>query len=389
MWPPPDWLLWAWTAVAGLWWVMALTLAGRDRRARGGSQTDSPAVRPHPQISIFKPIPSVHDDSLFDAVQSFADQLDERAELLLGVEQPDCARWKRFADRDRVKLICAPRPAQFLSPKVSWFHTLAGHATGEIWFWSDADMLLPAGGLAALRREFAASGCALLTTPYVVRQARGAAVLEALFVNAEFFPGVQLLKRLSEGPRSVVAAGETPRRRRSASLPRTAGFAMGAGMMFRADDFRRRADWEALGARLADDNLLGKTLTPVRVSDLTLETLPASRAWGEAVRHYLRWHKTVRWCRPAGYAAQLLILPAIGWAVTGHWRGLLATMQMEALAAWLLCRRVGCRTWNLPALEFWSLLRGLTWLACWLPWPVTFRSQRRKWHSLYRSEPIT
>ncbi len=364
MWPPPDWLLWAWTAVAGLWWAMALTLVGRDRRARRDSQTDGSESRPDPQLSIFKPIPSVHDDSLFAAVESFTSQLDERAELLLGVEQQDCARWKRFADCDRVKLICAPRPAQFLSPKVSWFHTLAGHATGETWFWSDADMILPAGGLAALRREFAASGCALLTTPYVVRRARGAAVLEALFVNAEFYPGV------------LAAAGKLD-------------FAMGAGMMFRADDFRQRANWESLGARLADDNLLGKTLTPVRVSDLTLETLPASRGWGEAIRQYLRWHKTVRWCRPGGYAAQLLILPVTGWAITGHWAGLLVTMQMEVLAAWLLCRRVGCRTWNLPALEFWSLLRVVTWLACWLPWPVTFRSQRRKWHGLYRSEPLT
>jgi hypothetical protein len=35
--------------------------------------------------------------------------------------------------------------------------------------------------------------------------------------------------------------------------------------------------WEDLGCRLADDNLMGKTLTPVKVSDLTMETLPASQ----------------------------------------------------------------------------------------------------------------
>ena len=69
-------------------------------------------------------------------------------------------------------------------------------------------------------------------------------------------------------------------------------------------------------------------------------------------------------------------------------RSALATMQMEVLAAWLLCRRVGCRVRNVWALELWSVLRAVTWLACWLPWPVTFRSQRRKWWSLYKSAPI-
>ena len=361
MWPPPEWLLWGWAAAAGLWWVIAIVLVGRVT-SRGASHPPAEVSGPTPKLSIFKPIPSIHDESLFAAVESFASQLDDRSELLLGIEEQHTHRWKSF-HRDRIKLVCGPRPAQFLSPKVSWFHTLAAHATGELWLWSDADMVLTAGGLQALRQEFAASGCALLTTPYVVRQADGAALLEALFVNAEFYPGV------------LAAAGRM-------------NFAMGAGLMFRAADFRQRVKWEALGCRLADDNLLGQTLTPVRVSELTLETLPASKTWSEAIRHYARWHKTVRWCRPGGYAAQLAILPVLGWLVAGKWPAALLTMQLEVLAAWLLCRRVGCRVRNVWALELWSALRALTWLACWLPWPVTFRSQRRKWWSLYKSAPI-
>ncbi len=378
----PEWWLCGWTVAAAAWWIIAIVFVGRVT-SRGAARAPAEISAPTLKLSIFKPIPSIHDDSLFAAVESFASQLDEHSELLLGIEEQHATRWQSFR-RDRVKLICLPRPAQFLSPKVSWFHTLAGHATGELWLWSDADMVLPAGGLASLRQEFASSGCALLTTPYVVRQANGAATLEALFVNAEFYPGV------------LAAAGRM-------------NFAMGAGMMFRADDFRQRVKWEALGCRLADDNLLGQTLTPVRVSDLTLETLPASVGWGDAIAHYARWHKTVRWCRPGGYAAQLLILPVLGWAVIGAWPFALATMQLEVLAAWLLCRQAGM--WERPsgrdgcrsrpegrshkiiptvlALELWSMLRAVTWLACWLPWPVTFHSQRRKWYSLYRSEPIT
>ena len=185
-------------------------------------------------------------------------------------------------------------------------------------------------------------------------------------MNAEFYPGV------------LAVAGRM-------------NFAMGAGMMFHADGFRRHVEWDALGCRLADDNLLGQTLTPVRLSALTLGTLPAETDWWDAIRHYARWHKTVRWCRPAAYAAQLVIVPVIGWLVftllhPSAWPGLVVTMQLEVLAAWLLCRQIGCRVRprDLWALEAWSVLRASTWLACWFPWPVVFRSQRRKWWSLYR-----
>jgi len=37
----------------------------------------------------------------------------------------------------------------------------------------------------------------------------------------------------------------------------------------------------------------------------------------------------------------------------------------------------------------WSLLlRPLTCVASWMPWPVVFRSQKRKWWSLYHSVPL-
>jgi len=55
--------------------------------------------------------------------------------------------------------------------------------------------------------------------------------------------------------------------------------------------------------------------------------------------------------------------------------GLLATVILEALAAWLICRRIGCElrlrwAW---VLAVWPLIRSLAWMACWFPWPVVFR----------------
>ena len=73
-------------------------------------------------------------------------------------------------------------------------------------------------------------------------------------------------------------------------------FGLGAAMMFPAARFHERARWEELGARMADDNALGRALAPVRISEATLETLASESNWRDAIQHYMRWQKTVRWC---------------------------------------------------------------------------------------------
>ena len=82
-------------------------------------------------------------------------------------------------------------------------------------------------------------------------------------------------------------------------------------------------------------------------------------------------------------------MPALGWLVCGQWLGLVLTLALEAAVASWLCARAGCRlrgrhAWVLPV---WSLLRPVTWLVCWLPVPVVFRSQGRIWSSVNRSTP--
>ena len=233
-------------------------------------------------------------------------------------------------------------------------------------------MIAAPGSLTTLCRERATMRTGMVTCPYVVRRVSVPTMwLEALFVNVEFYPGVLACRTWGRH-----------------------AFAFGAAMLFAAEDFQKRLCWEELGARMAEDNLLGGRLTPVHISSVTLETLAAETRWTHAVLHYLRWHKTVRWCRPAGYAAELIITPVLGWLVAllwlpaawWTWTGLGLTVLLEALVATQLCARVGCapRVRDAAVLAGWSLLRAVTWLACWLPWPVVFRSQRRIWWNLYR-----
>src|SRR5258707_10427517 len=143
-------------------------------------------------------------------------------------------------------------------------------------------------------------------------------------------------------------------------------------MSFDAAEFQQRVGWDAVGRRMAEDHLMGQLMSPVKLSGTTLETVPSETRWVDAVQHYLRWHKTVRWVKPLGFAGQLAIMPLIGWALCAllfptsraSWVGLTATMQMEVLMALLICRQIGCvtRLRHLMAFECWSVLRAATWV---------------------------
>ncbi len=383
-----EWVLVGWSLLAVCWWGLAIWLVSRERHPARRRSRDVADITPRnkPTVSIFKPMAALRGEAppreLIVAMESFVSQLDGDGEMLLGIEERDASKWQpvieqwrsRFS-RAQLKPIVVPRPTRFLSPKVSWFHTLADHARGELWMWSDSDIVAPPGLLDTMRRELTFGNAGMLTCPYVVRNIdRAPMMLEALFVNVEFYPGVLFCKRT--GP---------------------VQFGLGAGMMFSAAHFRDRVTWEELGARMADDNTLGRALAPVEISRTTVETVAAESNWRDAIQHYLRWQKTVRWCQPAGYAGQIVILPVLGWlaAALTHpgnvaaWLGLLVMIQIEVLAAAMLFWLVGCELRAWWVVSSWSaLLRPLTWLACWMPWPVVFRSQNRKWWSLYRSAPL-
>lgn len=318
--------------------------------------------------------------ALVAALESFMEQLDENSEMLLGFELRDQSRWepivrdwRRKYPRTRLDVTFAAQPNQFPNPKISWEHILAPRARGKLWLWSDADIIAPAGAVAGLCGELGAGDAALITAPYVVRSVQTApALIEALYVNMELYPGARLLQRMG-----------------------AVRCAFGSCLLFSADTFQMKVTWNRLGSVLAEDFALGNTLQPVAVSPVTLESLAMESRWRHAIGRYLRWHKGVRWCRPGGYAGQLMILPLIGWlafavshpALWSAWMGVAMVVLMEGLMAWIISQRIGCRiplrhAWGIGV---WCLLRPLVWMACWFPWPVVWRPQRRKWWGFDRS----
>ncbi len=373
-------LLAVWTALGAAWWIAAAILVWTAEE-RG----PAPGPLDERRISIFKALPSPLGERelalLERGLASFAADLDGGSELLVGCHARDeeavgrlLQRLRRAHPEARIVLVSHPDPhGRHANPKVSWMRILAQRATGELWFWSDADIQAPPGTVRSLREDFARLGVPFLTSPYLIRSATGAAaVLDTLFVNLEFYPGAVLLDRLKR-----------------------IRFGFGSGMLFEAERFHRRVDWEYLGSCLADDFHLGRLLGPARLGTMRLTTVPAAEGWRDAILHYLRWQKTIRWCRPQAFAGQLAVLPLLGWLTLlalepGRglpWLGALAVLTLDIGAALLICRRLRCPLplRRLPAVPLWSIVRSLTWIACWLPWPIMWRG--RSWWAPRQAAP--
>jgi ceramide glucosyltransferase len=372
-------LLTVWTVIAAVWWVIAISMVALGVRRESTSWPMDGR-----RLTIFKslpsPIPPAESATIETCLESFVAELDASSELLIGCHRRDESVWRAFLDRmtDQypdadIRLIVHDDPNHYPHAKVSWMKILAEFATGELWLWSDADMVAPRGTLDSLRRGIAEEGVKMVTSPYVVRAGdSGPEVLDTLFVNAEFYPGAVLMSRMG-----------------------AVRFAFGSGMLFEAESFKQRIDWNFIGNALAEDYHMGQALQPVRLSSQVLETIPSSGSWRDSILHYLRWQKTIRWVRPGSFAAQLIIIPIIGWLMAlildplnlAGWLGLAAVVAMEAVAVTVICRFIGTRIGlrRIYALPVWSFVRASAWLACWLPWPIVWRGKR--WWKPHWNQP--
>ncbi len=360
-------IIWSLAGIA--WWVIALYLVAAHRQ----TPREAEASYSSESLSIFKPLPILGAKGLkveAPGLESFFSQMDETTELLLGAHEADRMVVAVFVESMRqkypalrVQIIFRISGENEGNPKIAWQKILAAHATGDLWLWSDADIVVPPDFLRRARSEFVQGKARLLTFPYAVSSIPAPpALFDALFVNIEFLPGVLLLRRFG-----------------------SVDFGLGAAMLFRRDDFLRLTDWERLERSLADDFVLGQLLKPVCIGSVIVTTVPEADNWKTAVEHYLRWVKTIRWCRPGGYAAQVIIMPILGWMIFAcfhptvwwAWMGLGIMVQLDAFFAWMICRYAGCslRLNQGFMVEIWSLFRALTWLLCWLPFPVFWRAK--------------
>ena len=110
---------------------------------------------------------------------------------------------------------------------------------------------------------------------------------EALCINTDFIPSVVLARAL--GRRDI---------------------ALGASVLLRKDTLDRVGGFAALADYLADDHRLGELVhalgLEVALAPYVVESDPNPSTLAAALRHQLRWGRTLRACAPVGYLGSVV-----------------------------------------------------------------------------------
>ncbi|MDX2267208.1 MAG: bacteriohopanetetrol glucosamine biosynthesis glycosyltransferase HpnI [Bryobacter sp.] len=286
-----------------------------------------------PPISILKPLKGA-DLGLEDNLRSFFEQaytgefeivfaLEFASDPAVGVVEKLQAQYPGIPARI---LIVGETP--WTNAKVWSLHHMVEAARHDLLVMADSDIRVGPDLLTTLAQEFLADPrLGLATCPY---RAKGGpslwSELEALGMNTEFLAGV-LVARLLEGM----------------------AFTLGPTVAARKQAIAAVGGWEAFRAFLAEDFVLGQRVTAAGWNSILSAYVVEHRIGSETLRknfaHRLRWNRSTRRSRPAGYVGQIFTNPL-----------------PLVLFAWYLWGL----TWPYLALGV-SLRYGLGWVtACWI-----------------------
>lgn len=308
-------------AVAGLGYFLAAMLAARVflRERRQAAAVFAPGV------SILKSLKGL-DPGMIDAFrshcrQSYAGEL----EILFGVSSLDdpavvaVEQMKREFPERAIRLVECPERLG-TNGKVSTLVQLAPHARYEYLLINDSDITVSPRYLERVMACFAPAGDAaaanevgLVTALYRGRaHATLASRLEALGIATDFIPGV-LLSKLIEGGLH---------------------YGLGSTLAVRRAALEKAGGLLPLVDHLADDYELGERVARagygVALSAEVVETAVPAYGWRGFVDHQLRWSRTVRDARPAGYAG-LIFTHGLGWALLN-----VVASGLSLVSLWLL-----------------------------------------------------
>ena len=192
-----------------------------------------------------------------------------------------------------------------------------------------------------LAREFSDDRVGLITCPY--RAVAGRSVwsrLEATFMNTEFLGGV-LVARMLNGM----------------------DFALGPTLAVRKKVLAQIGGFDFLKDYLAEDFVMGNRAAAMGVrvvlSSEVIEHRIGSQKLRPNLRHRMRWLRSTRRSRPAGYVGQVFTNPLpialLAWAAMPEWwPAVVATVVVRAASAWaqawwvLRDRRLWRYWWVIP-----------------------------------------
>lgn len=349
-------------------WVyqfLALICLGRFFRS---SSTAAP-VPTGPGITVFKPLKGLSPVSR-ECLASFLTQDYPSYQVLFGVRDPDDPVLALLRELARaypgcdLSVVICPEDLG-LNPKISTLRQLMPRARYDLLVIADGDVMVGPDYLAQVAAAFREPGVGLLSCPYRAGPSRTlGSALEALTIAADFIPSVAVANYV-EGIRFALGATMALTRQ---ALTAIGGLAPLAD--FLADDYQ-------LGFRVAQTGLRVKILPYV------VSTHNPEMSFSDYLAHQLRWARTYRICRPAGYLAygithalvySLVILLATGLA-SWAWGLAAATLVLRGVLAGFSerrCLRGPLPLWAFALLPLKDLIAFGLWLASFLGSRVTW-----------------
>lgn len=302
-----------------------------------------------PPVSILKPVRG-RDAHFYEAIRSHAVQQYPEFELIFGTADAndpaleDIEHLRMEFPRVPIRIVFTENDAP--NGKVGSLEILARAARHEVLLINDGDILVEPDYLARVAGLLADKDVGLVTCLYKGRGSSLASQAEALGIATEFAPSVLVARLLSAG-----------------------GFALGSTMALRVADLKAIGGLAAIREYLADDYQLGARITAlgkrVALSDSVVETNLGAGSWRDVWKHQLRWSRTIRVSRPAGYFGYL-VTQSTFWcliaAALGHWKFAVAGLAVRLIAAAAAMKALGdvrvAALWLVP-------LRDLFGLAVW------------------------
>ena len=273
-----------------------------------------------PPVSILKPVRG-RDSGFYEAIKSHAIQQYPEFELLFGsadAAEPalaDIERLKREFPNLLIRFINTANDAP--NGKVGSLEILARAARYQTFLVNDGDILVEPDYLQRVIGPLQDPAVGMVTCLYRGRGASFASQAEALGISTEFMPSVLVARLLS-----------------------SSGFALGATMAFRKADLAAIGGFASIREYLADDYQLGARIAAagkrVLLADSIVETNLGAGSWASVWKHQIRWSRTIRVSRPAGYFGYVLTQLTF-WCVlalfSGQWKVAIAGLGVRFFCA--------------------------------------------------------
>jgi ceramide glucosyltransferase len=347
------------------------------------------AVRPRAAssaepISILKPLAGL-DLDLKSNLRTFFEQDYPAFEILFAARSENdpalqvVARLQREYPKVPSRLVLTGEPP-YPNAKVFSLDRMLAAASHDLVVMSDSDIRVTPNLLRTIANEFQDAHLGVATCPY--RAVPGASFwsrLEATGMNTDFW-GSALVARMLEGMHFAVGPTIAARRRVLQSI---GGFA-------------RMKDY------LAEDFVMGKFAAEaghgVILSSYVVEHHIGSATLLQNVEHRLRWTRSTRRSRPAGYVGQLFTMPlplallvVAVWpaAWPAWWPVLLIALIVRTAAAYTVSARVLRARINWLLLPVEDLLGFCFWIAGFFGNTITWRGRRYRLFADGRFELIS